>query len=124
METHKNLGIWMDHVAADLIDISSGTNDHIIVSDFTFEHKDEALNKSEKTMHNKQRQMQEQYYKKIADVVLKYQHILLFGPTDAKIELHNYLKSDVLFKDIKMDVKETDKMTDPEKEAYVKNHFK
>ena len=28
------------------------------------------------------------------------------------------------FKDIKMDVKETDKMTDPEKEAYVKNYFK
>ena len=75
-------------------------------------------------MHNKEQQMDEAYYKKIGAAILNYQHVLLFGPTHAKSELHNYLKKDLHFKDIKIDVESTDKMTDNEKDAYVKNHFK
>ena len=75
-------------------------------------------------MHNKRQQMQEAFYKEIADAILNYNHVLLFGPTNAKTELYNYLSTDLHFKDIKIDVEPTDKMTDPEKDAFVKNHFK
>ena len=124
MKTNNNLGIWMDHSAANLIDINSKNVCRSIVSKFTSETKVEALNTSESLMHNKRQQMHEAYYNEIADEIIKYNHVLLFGPTNAKVELHNYLKKDLHFKKIKIDIEPTDKMTDNEKDAFVKNHFK
>ena len=67
--------------------------------------------------------MHEAYYKDLGDVILEYDHVLLFGPTDAKTELHNYLNKDLHFKNIRIDVESADKMTDNEKAVFVKNHF-
>jgi stalled ribosome rescue protein Dom34 len=124
MKTQKNAGIWLDHSTANLIDLSSKKNSHSIASNFTFNTKEEALNKSEKLMHNKRQQMNESYYKEIADEILKYDHVLLFGPTNAKSELLNYLNKDMHFKDIKIEIETADNITDNEKFAFVKNHFK
>jgi stalled ribosome rescue protein Dom34 len=124
METKKNLGIWMDHATANLIDLNSNNKSHDIVSKFTYEVQDEAISKSERGMHNKRQQLQEAYYKEIADSILNYNQVLLFGPTNAKTELHNYLNEDLHFKNIKIDVESADKMTDNEKDAFVKKHFK
>ncbi|WP_339889185.1 hypothetical protein [uncultured Flavobacterium sp.] len=122
METKNNLGIWMDHATAQLIDSSFNQNTSIN-SEFTFETQEEARDKSESLMHNKRQQMQKAYYKEISNQILKYNHVLLFGPTNAKVELHNFLNKDAHFKDIKIDVEPADKMTDNEKEAFVKKHF-
>ena len=123
MKTQKNLGIWMDHSTANLIDLSSKKDHHTITSEFTFETKEEALNRSENLMHNKRQQMHEVYYKEIADEILKYDHVLLFGPTNAKSELHNYLNKDLHFKDVRIDVESTDQMSDNQKDAFVKSYF-
>ncbi|MFT6443577.1 MAG: hypothetical protein ACJASQ_001223 [Crocinitomicaceae bacterium] len=124
METTKKLGIWMDHSTAQLININSEKNSHAINSNFTHDTKEEALNRSENIMHNKRQQMHEVFYKEIGDQILKYDHVLLFGPTNAKTELHNYLKMDVNFKDIKIDVESADKLSENKKDAFVKKHFK
>jgi stalled ribosome rescue protein Dom34 len=121
--TTKKLGIWMDHSSAALINLKTEST-ITLHSDFTFETKEEALTRSEKSMHNKRQQMHEAYYNAIADEILKYNHVLLFGPTDAKTELYNYLKMDLHYKDITIDVAAADKLTDNEKVAFVKNHFK
>lgn len=123
METNKILGIWMDHSTANLIDLNSKKNSRSISSNFTHSEKEEALNKSESLMHNKEQQKYEAYYKEIGANILRYDHVLLFGPTNAKAELHNYLNKDLHFKDIKIDVESTDKITDNEKYAFVKKHF-
>ncbi|MGM5470327.1 hypothetical protein ACS386_08615 [Flavobacteriaceae bacterium LMO-SS05] len=124
MKTNRYLGIWMDHSTANLIDIHPENESRSIVSKFTSETKEEALNRSESLMHNKRQQMHEHFYDKIGAQILKHKHVLLFGPTHAKVELHNYLKKDLHFKDIKIDIESADKMTDNEKDAFVKNHFK
>lgn len=124
MNTTNNLGIWMDHSTAHLIDPQAEENNRTITSDFTSETKTETLNRSESTMHNKEQQMNWAYYKKIAVQVLKYYRVLLFGPTNAKVELRNYLEKDLHFKDVKIDVEPADKMTTNEQRAFVTNHFK
>ncbi|MFT5754004.1 MAG: stalled ribosome rescue protein Dom34 [Flavobacterium sp.] len=124
METKKSLGIWMDHATANLIDLNSNNKIHDVLSKFTYEVQDEAIRKSERGMHNKRQQLQEAYYKEIADSILNYNHVLLFGPTNAKTELHNYLNEDMHFKNIQIDIESADKMTDNEKDAFVKKHFK
>lgn len=123
MKTQKNLGIWMDHATANLIDLDSQKQNHIITSEFTSDIKEEVLQKSEHAMHNKEEQMNESFYKEISDKMSKYNHVLLFGPTNAKTELHNFLKKNLHFNDIKIDVIPADKMTDNQQVAFVKDHF-
>jgi len=113
----------MDHSIAHLIDTNPKRNMRSIETKFSFEIKEEVLSRSEYTMHNKEQQLHEEYYKRIGEEILKYDHVLLFGPTKAKVELYNYLNKDLHFKDIKMDIEPADKMTDNEKVAFVKKHF-
>ncbi|WP_204356549.1 hypothetical protein [Arcticibacterium luteifluviistationis] len=121
MGTQNNLGIWMDHSAAHLINLKDKMK--TINSKFDFDVQDEAIRKNENLMHNKRQQMQEAFYKDISAEILNYDHVLLFGPTNARVELHNFLEKDSHFKDIKVDVKASDKMTDNQKEAFVREHF-
>lgn len=123
MKSDKTLGIWMDHSQANLIDLHVDILDYVIRSEFTFETKEKALTRGEKHMHSKEQHMHDAYYKDLGEVMKGYDHILLFGPTDAKTELYNYLKKEQHFKDIQIDVEPADKMTDHEKVAFVKNHF-
>lgn len=113
----------MDHSTANLIGLKGSKKSHTIASEFTHDMKVDALNKGENLMHNKRQQLHEAYYKEIAAEIMKYDHVLLFGPTNAKTELHNYLTKDQHFKNIKIDVESADKMSDNKKDAFVKNHF-
>ena len=123
MATKNNLGIWMDHSTAHLIDLNLNEDKRTIKSKFTTNTKLDALSRSEDIMHNKEQQMHEGYYKRISDEILKYNHVLLFGPTNAKVELHNYLNKDLHFKDLIIEIEPADKMTYNQKQAFVKNHF-
>jgi hypothetical protein len=120
----RQLGIWMDHSNAILMEL---TNDTIvqtnIVSEFTYEDKKNGLSKNEKLMHVKQQHLQSSYYKKLSDAIRNYHEVLLFGPTDAKTELLNLLNTDHLFENIKIEVKHSDKMTEHEMHAFVKEYF-
>lgn len=124
MENKKTLGIWMDYSTAELFDLNHQIDKKSIESDFTYETEKETLNRSESIMHNKEQQMNEAYYKELGEVILNYDHVFLFGPTNAKVELHNFLNKDLHFKDIQIDVETTDKMTHNEMQAFVSNHFK
>jgi stalled ribosome rescue protein Dom34 len=123
MKTTKNIGIWMDHSTANFINLDKEKNNFTIQSNFTFIDKEAALKRSESLMHNKENQLHESFYKEIGHEILKYNHILVFGPTNAKTELLNYLKKDLHFKDIQIDIKSADKMTENEKYAFVWTHF-
>ncbi len=120
----KSLGVWLNHSKANLIDLNEGLITQTIESEFTYETKIETFNHSESGMHHKEHQQQEKYYKKIGKEILNYNRVLLFGPTDAKLELHNYILNDSHFKNIKIDTKATDKMTDKEQIAFVGLYFK
>jgi len=123
MQDIKNLGIWLDHSVAHLIDLDAPIQRTLITSQFTHHTREEVLHKGENHMHHKEQQMHEAYYKELSHVILKYDHVLLFGPTDAKKELHNYVNEDLHFKEITFDVESADKMTDREEMAYVRKHF-
>lgn len=120
----RNIGIWLDHSEATLIDLEIAKNNCTVKSKFTFDVKEEALSRSESIMHNKEQQMHESYYKEIADKILNYDHILLFGPTNAKNELYNFLMEDLHFEEIEIDVEATDKMFENERKAFVINFYK
>lgn len=125
MEAQKKLGIWIDHSNAHITEF---TNDHIetqiIESQFTHEDKMHSLARSENQMHNRQQHEKAEYYKKLSEVIKNFEEVILFGPTDAKSELFNLLRADHRFSKIKIEMIQTDKMTENQEYAFVKEYFK
>lgn len=124
MTNSKFLGIWMDHASAHLMEFSTETIEtKTIASKFTHEAKEQSLHKGEWLMHNKEQHQQSEYYQKLGELIKNYEQVFLFGPTDAKSELNNILKTNHLFDKIKIEIEETDKMTEHQQHAFVKEHF-
>ena len=63
------------------------------------------------------------YFKKIAKVILNYDKVVLFGPTNAKTEFFNYLSEDNRFIKIKIYIKETDKMNAYQRQNFINEYF-
>jgi len=74
-------------------------------------------------MHNKEQHEQNEYYKKLCEIIINYNYVLLFGTTDAKVELYNYLRKDSRFTNIKVEIEKTDKKTENQQRAFVKEYF-
>ncbi|MBC7650739.1 MAG: hypothetical protein H7101_03215 [Deinococcales bacterium] len=124
MTTTNSLGIFMDHASAHLMEFTADPIETTTInSAFTNIEKTDTLGKSEHTMHNTENHDQLAYNKKLSEVVRNYTDVLLFGPTDAKTELFNFLREDHRFDNIKIQVQPTDKLTENQQHAFVKHHF-
>lgn len=124
MTTKKNLGIWMDHLSAHLMEFTpEPVSTNIIESKFTHQERENGQGKNEHVMHNKEQHQQSEYYKKLGEAIINYNEVILFGPTDAKVELFNILKADHRFAKIKIEVKNADKMSENQQHAFVREHF-
>lgn len=115
----------MDHSTAVIMELSDDVIlQHVVDSEFTHQEKEFSLSRSEKGMHTKEKHLQENFYKKLGNTIQDYDEVILFGPTNAKNELLNLLKSDIAFKSIKINVKDTDKMTENQRHAFVREYYK
>jgi len=114
----------MDHSTAHLTELTAGQLTTTVIASKTITHVPNGEHKhSEHQFHNKEQHQEHDYYKHLGEVIRGYDDVLLFGPTGAKTELHNILKADHLFKDIRIEVKPTDKMSDNQQHAFVREHF-
>jgi len=124
MKPLKQLGIWMDHSIANLIELS---NDKMVKRTVklipAFPGQIENLRLDESLMNNKVHDHLSDFYQKLSDVIKKFDEVLLYGPTQAKSELFNLLKENIDFDRIKIDVQPADNMTDNQQEAFVKKYF-
>jgi nitrogenase subunit NifH len=123
MTTEKKLGIWMDHASAHLMEYADPIVTKVVTSNSTHAEKEKTLQKSESMMHNKDQQQESEYYKELGESIKNYDEVLLFGPTKAKDELLNILKKDPGFSKIKIDIKQTDQMTENQEHAFVSDYF-
>ena len=124
MTKAKNLGIWMDHASAHLMEFTTDLIEtKTITSKFTHEAKEHSLSKGENLMHNKEQHQQSEYYKELGNAIKNYEDVILFGPTDAKVELFNVLRADHRFVKTKIEIKQADKMTENQQHAFVREHF-
>lgn len=125
MKITKSLGIWMDHSEAHLMALTGDSIETtIITSDSSHHNTESTSNSNENTMHNKENHSEASYYKSIGKIIREYDDVILFGPTTAKNELANILKDDHLYKDIKIEIKSSEKMSENQEHAFVKDYFK
>ncbi|MGX7668908.1 hypothetical protein [Flavobacterium pedocola] len=124
MEPAKKIGVCMDGASAHVIQFLSKPSEIATIrSEFTKEEEENVLRKGESHMHNKEQHMQNEYYKELGDIILNYNEVILFGPTNAKAELFNILREDNRFSKIKIEMKETDKMSHDQQLSYVQSYF-
>ena len=124
MASIKKLGIWMDHYIAHLMEFSNNPFEiKTIESKYTYEDKVKSFLKGESNTHSKEQLEQSKYYKKLITTIKKYDEVVLFGPTSAKEELFNVLSADNRFEKIKIQVKQTDKMSERQQHAFVRECF-
>ena len=120
----KRLGIWMDHASATLMELENGNfSERTITSSFNHEIKEQTLTKSEKEAHQKENHREMAYFKEIGKAILNFENVLLFGPTEAKTELIKMMKTDHHYDKIKIEVRPADKMTENQRQAFVKDYF-
>lgn len=124
MTTQKSLGIWMDHLNAHIMEFTTDPIETTTVeSKFTHQEKEKTLKKGENLMHDKEQHEENDYYRELGKIIRDYNDVLLFGPTDAKVELFNLLKKDHRFADIVIEIKPADKMTENQQHAFVRDYF-
>ena len=124
MTTEKKLGIWMDHSNAHLMEFTSTNGEEMVeASALTHQGKEHSVGSSENVIHNKEQHQQTDFYKKLGEAIKNYDEVVLFGPTNAKAELFNTLKTDHHFEKIKIEVQQADKMTENQQHAFVKEYF-
>src|SRR5665811_1043582 len=124
MNNIRKLGIWMDHSNAYLMELANDIIVQRVVSELANHETEFNFYKGEKLIHKKEQHLQLSYYKKIGEIIKKYQDVVLFGPTDDKNELLNQIKTDHLFEGIKIEVKNSDKMTEAQMQLFVRDYFK
>ena len=121
----KQLGIWMDHSIAFLMEVEKNKVVETIVEiEVSPLETDYDSGKNEKLKNNKAQQYKSNYYKKLTDSIKKHQEVVLFGPTDAKNELFNKLKYENLLENIIIEMQLSDKMTAIQMHEFVRAYFK
>ena len=124
MKSIKQLGIWMDHSVANLIELSNDKMAKRTVKLIpAFPGSVENLRLNESLINNKENDHFADFYQKISDIIKKFDEVLLYGPTQAKTELFNQLKKNIHFDRIKIDVQPAENMTENQQETFVKKYF-
>jgi hypothetical protein len=122
MRMKRNLGVWMDYSSAHLTEFTIGSIEvKVILSKSMYQA--ESFLKSEKPMYGKEQHEQLEYYKELSEEIKNYDDVVLFGPTDAKVELLNMLRSDKAFDRINVNTKQSDKMTRNQQHVFVREYF-
>lgn len=130
-ESNSQLGVWMDHSVAKLI------HQNGIIKEIKLNHTHRTPGESgsgtrlgnyrstndEVHRHNKENNMQHDYYKEIYKSIMPYNDIIVFGPSTAPQEFHNYILKLDHHQHAKMTVEKADYMTDEQLVAFVNKYF-
>ena len=123
-ETQPKLfaGVWMDHRNALFIASENESTGYSILNKVKAGeyHGD----KGEHAANNAERADNRKYFKSIANLLLKYDEILIIGPGKSQEEFQNFLKEDSHFRDKKITVDSAGQITDNQMIAIVRDFFK
>ena len=123
MKTAKRLGIWMDHSIAHVMELTNDSIETRTIESGSKLPKEEQNIKDERFMLNREQNQLTFFFKELSDIIKDFDDVILFGPTSAKKELLNILKKNHLFEKIKIEIKTTDKMSEKQLQAFVKEYF-
>lgn len=136
----KQIGVWLDHAKAHLIGHHEGSAFLVETVESPYERikREEGqgsdqtrftanpyhISNNENRKHHTAQNELNEYYKILEMKLTDYEEILLFGPTNAKEQLYNRLRDNKAFARKTITVQSSDKMTENQLLAYVREFFK
>jgi hypothetical protein len=122
---HK-VGIWIDHKRAVIVSASAGgVTTKTLESDVEGHprYSGQQDGGGEKKYEERHGQHLDQYYDDVISELGQPEALLIFGPGEAKLELKERLSRSKAPSERTVDIKTTDKLTDPQIVAKVREHF-
>lgn len=122
---HK-VGIWIDHKRAVIVSVSAGrVTAKTLESDVGAHPRYSGQHDGggEKKYEERHGQRLDQYYDDVISQLGEPDALLIFGPGEAKLELKERLGRKKALSERTVDIDTTDKLTDPQIVAKVKEHF-
>jgi hypothetical protein len=120
----RKIGVWINYHNANLIEYNIGKmGTKVIISKLSIQPEQDQPKQSAPNTPMLETVNKIDYYQQIGAVLKQYAEVLLFGPTDAKTELFEQLKTDPHFFEIKFTIKPADKMTEYQQYTFVRDHF-
>lgn len=124
MKRAKKLGVWMDHSIAYLMEFTNNPFEiKTIEPEFPEGNIEMSLVKGDQLPKNIDKHILYAYYNRIGEAIKNYKQIVLFGPTDAKVELFDVLSEDYRFVKTIVEIKETDKMSVNQQHEFISKYF-
>jgi stalled ribosome rescue protein Dom34 len=123
---NHTVGIWIDHKKAVIVAVSAGR-----VTTKTLEsevgahprYSGQQDDGGEKKYEERHRQRLEQYYDEVISQLGQPEALLIFGPGEAKLQLKERLSRSKALAERIVGIETTDKLTDPQIVAKVKEHY-
>jgi stalled ribosome rescue protein Dom34 len=123
MVAKKKLGIWMDYSYAHIMEFTLNPFEIITVESTSFPSEKRYPIDTIATLLETRKRLLFTYYNKIANEILNYNRIILFGPSNAKVEFFDVLSEDERFLKTKVELTNTDDMTRSEQHDFIKEYF-
>ncbi len=122
---NHNVGIWIDHKRAVIVSASAGgVTTKAVESDVGAHprYSGQQDGGGEKKYEERHGQHLDRYYDAVISQLGQPEAFLIFGPGEAKLELKERLSRSA-FSGSTVDIETTDKLTEPQIVAKVKEHF-
>lgn len=123
VKTIKKLGVYMDASSANLIEFTLELlKMKTLPSNLILFDGRQLLKHTEIHLECKD-QYYNEYFQKLSDSILKYDEVLLFGKKATTTKLFDNLSLDNRFYKIKIEIKQTNKMTPNQQNDFVTDYF-
>ena len=122
----QNVGVWIDHKKAVIVSIAAGAvTTRTLTSDVEAHphYSGSQEGGGEKKYEERHNQDLDRYYDDVIGQLGKPDAVLLFGPGEAKLQLKARLGRSKMSSESIVAVESTDKLTDPQIVAKVKEHY-
>ena len=122
-----DMGVWIDHKKAVIVSIAAGeVSTRTLTSDIGGHphYSGSQEGGGEKKYEQRHNQDLDRYYDDVIGQLGKPDALFLFGPGEAKLQLKERLARSTVSSESIVSVETTDKLTDPQIVAKVKEHFK
>ena len=131
----QKVGIWIDHRKAVMVfassdqvtakTVESDVGPHARYSDRAAYPTPDSpkAGRGEKKFAERSRQSLDRYYDEVISQMGQPEALLIFGPGEAKLQLQERMSHSKSLSELTVDLESTDKLTDPEIVAHVKQHY-
>ena len=122
----QGVGVWIDHKKAIIVSIAAGeVTTRTLTSDVEAHphYSGSQEGGGEKKYEERHNQDRDRYYDDVIGQLGKPDAVLLFGPGEAKLQLKARLARSKMSSESIVAVESTDKLTDPQIVAKVKEHY-